>query len=160
MGGISVPCLLDTGSMVSTVTESFFHQHFEPWGQEKLQSCHWLQLRAANGLSIPYSDYLELEIELCGKLMLQCGVLVVKDPPGGVSAQVPGVLGMNVMCRCYCELFGLDSLALLDLPYVFEASEAVVQALEKCHQASVPALSMSPVRSRCVAGRLGGSLVA
>lgn len=25
MGGVSVPCLVDTGSMVSTVTESFFH---------------------------------------------------------------------------------------------------------------------------------------
>ena len=139
VGGVNVPGLVDTGSMVSTITESFFHQHFEPWGQERLQSCHWLQLRAANGLAIPYIGYLELEIELCGKLMSQCGVLVVKDPPGGVSAQVPGVLGMNVIRRCYRELFGQHGLALFELPSVFEAPEAVVQALQKCHQASVNA---------------------
>lgn len=54
MGGVEVPCLVDTGSMVSTISESFFLQKFEPWGQERLQSCHWLQLRAANGLAIPY----------------------------------------------------------------------------------------------------------
>lgn len=131
MGGESVPCLADTGSMVSTVTESFFRHHFEPWGQEKLQSCHWLQLRAANGLAIPYIGYLKLEIELCGKLMPQCGLLAVKNPPGGVSAQVPGVLGMNVIRRCYRELFGQHGLALFDVPSVFQAPEAVVHALQK-----------------------------
>lgn len=152
MGGVNVPCLIDTGSMVSTVTESFFHQHFEPWGQEKLQSCHWLQLRAANGLAIPYLGYLELDIELCGKLLPGCGVLVVKDPPGGVSAQVPGVLGMNVIRRCYRELFGQHGLALFDLPSVSEGPESVLQALQKCHQASVqasqPASSKVKVRGR------------
>ncbi|KAK0137686.1 hypothetical protein N1851_026116 [Merluccius polli] len=61
IGEVVVPCLVDTGSMVSTVTESFFRQHFEIWDQEKLRSCHWLQLRAANGLPIPYLGYLELE---------------------------------------------------------------------------------------------------
>lgn len=54
MAGVKVPCLVDTGSMVSTVSESFFRKHFEPWGEERLTACHWLQLRAANGLAIPY----------------------------------------------------------------------------------------------------------
>ncbi|KAG5286801.1 hypothetical protein AALO_G00018940 [Alosa alosa] len=115
LGGVTVSCLIDTGSMVSTVTESFFLQHFEPWGQQRLQSCHWLQLRAANGLAIPYIGYLELDVELCGKLMPKCGVLVVKDPPGGLSSLVPGVLGMNVLCKCYQELFGQHGSALFDL---------------------------------------------
>lgn len=35
-------CLVDTGSVVSTGTESCFQQHFEPWGQDRLQSCQWL----------------------------------------------------------------------------------------------------------------------
>ena len=43
MGGVMVPSLVDTGSMVSCVSESFFHQYFELWGQERLQSCHWLR---------------------------------------------------------------------------------------------------------------------
>ena len=27
MGGVRVPCLVDTGSMVSTISESYFRQH-------------------------------------------------------------------------------------------------------------------------------------
>lgn len=105
MGGIKVPCLIDTGSMVSTISESFFCQHFEPLGQERLRLCHWLELKAAKGLAIPYIGYLEFEVELCGKVMPHCGVLVVTTPPGGVPAQVPGVLGMKVISKCYQELF-------------------------------------------------------
>ena len=52
IGGVTVPCLIDTGSMVSTVTEDFFLRQFEPWGQERLQSCHWLQFKTVNGLAI------------------------------------------------------------------------------------------------------------
>ncbi|KAI2643896.1 Transposon Tf2-11 polyprotein [Labeo rohita] len=106
IGGVQVPCLVDTGSMVSTITESSFVTNFGSWGQEQLRSCHWLQLRAANGLSIPYIGYLELDVELCGQVVLGCGVLVVRDPPGGVCARVPGVLGMNILSCCYRELFG------------------------------------------------------
>ena len=73
MGGVKVPCLVDkgpsepSGSMVSTISESFFCRHLEPWGQERLRSCHWLELRAANGLTIPYLGYLELDVQLCGR---------------------------------------------------------------------------------------------
>ncbi|KAI3359979.1 hypothetical protein L3Q82_014311 [Scortum barcoo] len=95
IGEVIVSCLVDTGSMVSTMTESFFQKQFAPWGFDRLRSCHWLQLRAANGLAIPYIGYLELDVELCGKVMPRCGILVVKDAPGAVSS-VPGVLGMNV----------------------------------------------------------------
>ena len=47
MGGVDGPCLLDTGSQVSTVTESFFRQNIAP-GDSELASCHWLKLTAAN----------------------------------------------------------------------------------------------------------------
>ena len=56
MGGAEVLCLLDTGSQVSTITETFFNQNFQSWGPERLQSCGWLQLKAANHLSIPYLE--------------------------------------------------------------------------------------------------------
>ncbi|XP_076847994.1 uncharacterized protein LOC143493459 [Brachyhypopomus gauderio] len=135
MGGVQVPCLIDTGSMVSTLTESFFSAQFEPQGQERLQSCHWLQLRAANGLEIPYLGYLELDVELCGKSMRDCGVLVVRDPPGGMANKVPGVLGMNVISKCYQELFGQHGPTLFDLPSVSAAPQPVVRALQHCHQA-------------------------
>lgn len=54
LGGVITCCLLETGSMVTTVMESFFWQQVEPQTNKKMQPCDWLQLKAANGLSIPY----------------------------------------------------------------------------------------------------------
>lgn len=81
MGGVPILCLIDTGSMVSTITESCFSKNFERLGSQKLQSCHWLKLKAANGLDIPYIGYLELDVVVQGQIILNCGILVVKDPP-------------------------------------------------------------------------------
>lgn len=67
--------------------ESFFIQNFEPWGEEKLLSCHWLQLKAANGLDIPYVGYLELDVELCEKVITKHGILVVKKSLGRPSSR-------------------------------------------------------------------------
>lgn len=66
MGGKIVACLLDTGFMVSTISEEFFLGNFQA-GDELLKSCNWLQLRAANGYEIPYSGYLELDVKVLGK---------------------------------------------------------------------------------------------
>ena len=88
-------------------------------------------------------------MECCGQQMERCGVLVVKDPPGGVSAQVPGVLVMNVIRRCYRQLFGQHGLALFDSPSVSEASECMMEALQNCHQANVQA----PERTQGAAGK-------
>lgn len=72
--------------MVTTLTESCFRKYFDPLGREGLKPCQWLQLRAANGLDIPYVEYVELDIDLCGSLVPKCGVLVVTDPPGGLCS--------------------------------------------------------------------------
>lgn len=105
MGGVNVNCLLDTGSMVTTVTETFFKQNFECFGPQKLKMCNWLALRAANGLAIPYLGYIEVDIEVLGKVILKRGVLVVKDPTDSAAIArkqlVPGLLGMNVIKECY-----------------------------------------------------------
>lgn len=147
MAGVKVPCLVDTGSMVSTITESFFREHFESWGAERLQACHWLQLRAANGLAIPYIGYMELNVELCGKLMPRCGVLVVRDPPS-MPIQVPGVLGMNVISKCYQELFGQHGAALFNAAPVVESPVSLVDALQRCHMAHQEPAQRQPGRVR------------
>ena len=54
LGGIDLPCLLDSGSEVSTITEEFFNDHFRPQGKTLLPTGDWLRLTAANGLEIPY----------------------------------------------------------------------------------------------------------
>ena len=39
-----------------------------------------IDLKAANGLSIPYIGYVELDVKCAGKLLTQRGFLIVKDP--------------------------------------------------------------------------------
>ncbi|TWW67306.1 Retrovirus-related Pol polyprotein from transposon opus [Takifugu flavidus] len=134
MGGVQVPCLVDTGSMVSTVTESWFLQNLQPWGHDRLRSCNWLKLKAANGLAIPYVGYLELDVKICGTFVPRCGVLVVRDHLGEVSSEVPGILGMNIIRRCYHVLFGQHGQALFNLPSVTEAPRSVTLALQMCSQ--------------------------
>ena len=100
MGGVDVPCLLDTGSQVSTVTESFFRQNIAP-GDSELASCHWLKLTAANGLAIPYIGYIELDVQVFGRTIPARGILVVCDSPDPEQRshkdKCPGILGMNVL---------------------------------------------------------------
>lgn len=61
MGELVVPSLLDTGSMVTTITRSFFRKHFGHLTDAPLRDCAWLDLRAGNGLELPYLGYLELD---------------------------------------------------------------------------------------------------
>lgn len=83
------------------------------------------------GYHIRYG-YLELNVELCDKVITKRGVLV-KDPFGQLSS-APGVLGMNVIKTCYTELFALDGSALFDLPSVSQAPSQLQTALQQCHQ--------------------------
>lgn len=63
--GVSVSCLLATGSQVSTISEIFFREHLSD--KSGHSSCfEWLKITAANGLDIPYMDYVELEVEVMG----------------------------------------------------------------------------------------------
>lgn len=102
-------------------------EYFAPWGLDRLQSCHWLQLRASNGLAIPYIGYLELDVTLCVKVF-QVGYWWCETPPGA-SASVPGILGINVIRRCYRELFGAHGVGLFSLLVVSQAPGSVLEAL-------------------------------
>lgn len=148
MGGVRVSCLLDTGSMVSTVAESFFFQHFN----EQLHSCKWLQLKAANGLDIPYLGYAEVDVEVLGKVIPNKGILVVKDTPDlQTKTNIPGVLGMNIISECYDLLFSQHGDSLFSLPCVQQAPKVWQQALQFCHDtpSSVrPSTGMARIRGR------------
>ncbi|KAL2098255.1 hypothetical protein ACEWY4_007462 [Coilia grayii] len=111
---------------------------FQPWGNGALKQCNWLQLRAANGLALPYLGYLELDILVLGKSLRRMGVLVVRDPPHLVSynnkVKVPGLLGMNVINKCYDELFHQHGSRLFQSIPVQDGNEAWREALSECHK--------------------------
>lgn len=136
MGGVMVPCLLDTGSMVTTIRESFFEKHFKSQGIGLLRQCSWLCLKAANGFKIPYKGYLELDVVVLGETLTQMGVLVVEDPPDEpVEKQqlaVPGLLGMNIIGRCYGSLFEQGGHNLFESPVFKAASKEWKETFVNC----------------------------
>ena len=139
MGGVMVPCLLDTGSMVTTIRESFFDKHFKPQGVGPLKKCHWLRLKAANGLKIPYKGYMELDVVVLGKTLTRMGVLVVEDPQDEFTEQqqqqaVPGLLGMNIIHHCYSLLFEQFGPSLLQSPVFQAAGREWKDTLVKCQR--------------------------
>ena len=88
--------------MVTTINSRFFDRHL----REKVgpaRPCEWLHLRAANGLPIPYTGYIEPDVSLAGHLVPQVGILIT-DPAGDQDHGAPGLLGMNILQRCY-DLF-------------------------------------------------------
>ena len=67
--GIKVPCLIDTGSQMSLVSESLFNTHLEPVLGTSHHGVEWLRLTAANGLTIPYIGIADLDVEVGGVLV-------------------------------------------------------------------------------------------
>lgn len=98
IGGVSVSCLLDTGSQVSTISEHFFKEHLAGVASDMLSTSGWLKITAANGLDIPYLGYLELPVETMGITLSECGFLVFRDTQS--SSAVPALIGMNIIGRC------------------------------------------------------------
>ena len=101
LGEIPVRCLLDTGSNVSTITESFFEQHFCP----TLKNGEWLAFSAVNGLGIPYLGYFEKDVRAPGKTVKGREILVVRDPLDAATLNraqaVLCILGMNLIKQFY-----------------------------------------------------------
>jgi hypothetical protein len=99
IGMVPVRCLPDTGAQVSTITESFFDQHLKGTSQ-LVDTGPYIQITAANGWSVPYVGYTELDIRIMGKIYPKMGFLIVKESGTPQFAArkklVPGVIGSNI----------------------------------------------------------------
>lgn len=78
IAGVKTNCLLDTGSEVSTITESHFRKHFGEQ-ERRLSSAHWVRLTAANGLDIPVLGCLQADVECMGKVLPGKCIFVLTD---------------------------------------------------------------------------------
>ena len=104
IGGVSVKCLVDTGSMVSTITEDFFRTFLKPTGTDLVTKGLWLSLwTCATGLSIPYIGYLEIDVKVKNVNLPKMGIIVVENSNNREHFEqkqlVPMVLGMNILSR-------------------------------------------------------------
>lgn len=78
IAGFKTNCLLDTGSEVSTITESHFRKHF---GEQnlKMSSAHWVRHTASNCLDIPVLGCLQADVEYIGRVLLGKCIFVLTD---------------------------------------------------------------------------------
>ncbi|KAK7485124.1 hypothetical protein BaRGS_00023664, partial [Batillaria attramentaria] len=104
--GISTCALIDTGSQVTTVTESFYCQHLKD--SSNIQPAQFLTLRAANGLEVPYVGIVVVDLVVCGQTVEAVPVLVTKDYGNPEKLKVPVLLGMNVLQRITGNLASSD----------------------------------------------------
>ncbi|CAG2202064.1 unnamed protein product [Mytilus edulis] len=65
VAGFKVNCLVDTGSTVTTVTESFYNRFLRRCTD--LQTDITFNLKGANGTCIPYIGYVEVDIDIMGQ---------------------------------------------------------------------------------------------
>ena len=93
--GKVVRCLLDTGSMVTTLSEDYYNRHLSS-SYELLSLKTIIRIEGAGGHDLPYSGYVEVEMrEPSSSETLCVPVLVV--PTTAYSAQVPMIVGTNVL---------------------------------------------------------------
>lgn len=93
VNGHDFSCLLDTGSEVSTMSESFYNQHLSE--HELSDTRKFLKLVAANNIQIPYLGYIEVDVEILSCEFSNVGFLVSKDITDG--NHLHGILGCNIL---------------------------------------------------------------
>lgn len=94
-------CLLDTGSQITTMSSSFYHNRLSHIKLNNIGDL--LQVEAANGTTVPYLGYVEVELFFPGSLpsviapMIRGLVLIVPDT--NYNRKVPLVIGMNIIAE-------------------------------------------------------------
>ncbi len=58
----------------------------------------WLKITAANGLDVPYLGYMELDAEVMGMTLPECGFLIIIETPSPLSMAV--LIVMNIISKC------------------------------------------------------------
>ena len=83
--GIQIPSLLDSGSEVMLLRQSYFEKHLLPKIQvatsEKADAHQLFHLMVANDGQLPVKMYMELDISFLGLKVPNVGILIVEDPP-------------------------------------------------------------------------------
>ncbi|XP_051931175.1 uncharacterized protein LOC127607116 [Hippocampus zosterae] len=96
IGGVPLRCILDSGSNVSTLTETFFRNRLNGTDEDMHCTAKWLKLTAANNLPLPYLGYVELDVQAMGIVITGCGFLIIQDNTDEASQSLQGIIGMNI----------------------------------------------------------------
>lgn len=101
-GKLQVSCLLDTGSQVTTVPQSFYEQHL---AEQEIKPLHdLLEVEGANGQAVPYLGYIEMNIVFPQALLgvpIEVPTLALVVPNVRSNSQSFVLIGTNTMDVLY-----------------------------------------------------------
>ena len=97
-GDVPVRCLIDSGSQVTTITETYYNVHFK---DKALTDSTWISLNGSHGLAIPTVGIFKTSVSIQANVFPDIYVIVVHDPVN-ISVQkrkeaVPGIIGCNII---------------------------------------------------------------
>ena len=101
--GKILSCLLDTGSMVSTISRSAYQQNFSDLTLHPLTE---LSVSGVNGASLPYYGFIEVAIK-CPFIDHEFDLPLLVVPDTAYNARVPVLVGTNILHHM-CELGGSE----------------------------------------------------
>lgn len=123
IAGKDISCLLDTGSQVTTVPQSFYEQHLSDLTLHPLGDL--LDVEGANGQSVPYLGYIELSIKFLKDFVgtdieVHTLALVIPHLRAAIHEQV--LIGTNTLDALYANFQeGPNCSTFQPLPYGYRA---------------------------------------
>ena len=93
---IETGALIDTGYTVSTISESYYQQHLACSIQLKTIK-EMLDIECAGGSQLPYSGYIEVNINTPGSTNNFNTYLVFVVPDSNYNQHIPLLIGTNIL---------------------------------------------------------------
>lgn len=134
VAGQTCPCLLDTGSQVTTIPVSFYNKHLSDQPIHSLTEL--LHIEGAAGRSVPYLGNVEIAVTfpedfLGSNFAIQTLALVVPDIKPGFPTSV--LIGMNTLEALYERFSSSDSSTFQPSSHGYQM---VLKALQLIHQSN------------------------
>ena len=115
--GVQIPSLLDSGSEVSLIHQSYYKEHLLPKIEtptgEKAGVHILYNLMVANDGQLPMKTYIELDIDFLGLKVPNVGFLILEEPNRILDkkdqTKLPGIKGWNLtwlMYKVFVEKYG------------------------------------------------------
>lgn len=137
-------CLLDTGSQVTTVSQSFYESDLSHLKIHPLNEL--LEVEAANGQAVPYSGFIEVDITFpksCFGFEISVSTLALVVPNTRSNAQSKLLIGTNTLDLVYENCCNVNT-DLQALPYGYRVVLKVMQQRNKQREDSSLGLMRLP----------------
>lgn len=122
IAGEECSCLLDTGSQVTTVAQSFYKQKLTSQILYPLDDL--LEVEGANGQTVPYTGYIEISITFPKSFLgvdIEVPTLALVVPDCRAMAMSPVLVGTNTLDVLYDKYSEMDATRHQPYPYGYRA---------------------------------------